>query len=57
MNKFGKPSERGFIRVAQVVKGMVEAAPNLLLSRLEGIISHPLLTSEDADLYDYASSR
>ncbi|KEQ81784.1 hypothetical protein M438DRAFT_323982, partial [Aureobasidium pullulans EXF-150] len=36
MNKFGKPSERGFTKVAQVVKGMVEAAPNLLLSRLEG---------------------
>ncbi|THZ12391.1 hypothetical protein D6C91_08531 [Aureobasidium pullulans] len=35
MNKFGKPSERGFTKVAQVVKGMVEAAPNLLLSRLE----------------------
>lgn len=55
MNKFGKPSERGFTKVAQVVKGMVEAAPNLLLSRLEGINSHPLLTSEDADMYYYAS--
>ncbi|THY81538.1 hypothetical protein D6C92_10335 [Aureobasidium pullulans] len=27
MNKFGKPSERGFVKAAQVIKGMVEAAP------------------------------
>ncbi|THX35916.1 hypothetical protein D6D10_07102, partial [Aureobasidium pullulans] len=40
MNKFGKPSERGFTKVAQVVKGMVEAAPNLLLSRLE-VVDEP----------------
>jgi hypothetical protein len=45
------------MKVAQVIKSMVEAAPNLLLSRLEGISSHPLLTLEDADMYDYASSR
>ncbi|THX92428.1 hypothetical protein D6D03_10471 [Aureobasidium pullulans] len=41
MNKFGKPSERGFTKVAQVVKGMVEAAPNLLLSRLEVKVDEP----------------
>ncbi|THY80180.1 hypothetical protein D6C93_10020 [Aureobasidium pullulans] len=41
MNKFGKPSERGFTKVAQVVKGMVEAAPNLLLSRLEVRVDEP----------------
>ncbi|THX69509.1 hypothetical protein D6D04_10253 [Aureobasidium pullulans] len=35
MNKFGKSSERGFKKVAQVIERMVEAAPNLLLSRLE----------------------
>ncbi|THZ56592.1 hypothetical protein D6C85_10578 [Aureobasidium pullulans] len=35
MNKFGKPSERGFVKAAQVIKGMVEAAPRVLLSRLE----------------------
>ncbi|THY39209.1 hypothetical protein D6C97_10375 [Aureobasidium pullulans] len=40
MNKFDKPSERGFTKVAQVVKGMVEAAPNLLLSRLE-VVDEP----------------
>lgn len=57
MNKFGKPSERGFIKAAQVIKGMVEAAPRVLLSRLEGTYSYPLLMSEDTDMYDYASSR
>lgn len=57
MNKFGKPSERGFVKAAQVIKGMVEAAPRVLLSRLEGTCSYPLLMSEDTDMYDYASSR
>ncbi|THX46907.1 hypothetical protein D6D06_09861 [Aureobasidium pullulans] len=52
MNKFGKPSERGFMKVARVIKGMTEAAPRLLLLCSEGIHSYSLPMSENTDIYD-----
>ena len=33
MNKFGKPTEEDFETVSEVVKGMIQASPQLVLAR------------------------